>query len=109
MASPTGGPDPDAITRYIVEAYPDTIMATVPGATFFSCDASSWPNFATITTTDEFGTQSDLSRPDVFSLNIGVSTQTYARLVGEARHVDYTALDTLMPHPSTRVSTGCPS
>ena len=40
MASPTGGPDPDAITRYIVEAYPDTIMATVPGATFFSCDAS---------------------------------------------------------------------
>ena len=93
------GPDADAITRYIVETYPDTVVATAGGGVFFSCDESNWPNFATLATTDEFDASSNLGREGAFRLNIGVSTATFARLVGEAREPDYTALDTLMPHP----------
>ena len=95
----TGGPDPEAITRYIVDTYPDTVVAKAGGGTFFSCDESNWPNFATIATSDEFDASSNLGRDGVFRLNIGVSTATFARLVGEAREPDHTALDTLLPHP----------
>jgi Family of unknown function (DUF6194) len=59
--------------------------------------------FATIVTKDyaDFDTASDLNRPDVFRLNIGVSKETYQSLFGEdaeGRH-DFTALDRLVPHP----------
>ena len=95
------GPDPDAVTRYIVETYPDTVVATAMGATFFSCDESNWPNFATIVTTDEHDTaaQSDLSRPGVFRLNIGVSPATFDRIAAAQRDPDFARLDALMPHP----------
>ena len=95
----TQGPDAEAITRFIVETYPDTIIATGYGATFFSCDPSNWPNFATITTTDENDTASDLSRPGVFRLNIGVSPDIFDRVAAGKGSPDYTALDVLMPHP----------
>ena len=51
-ALPTG-PDPEAIKRTILERYPETVVAEAMGATFFSLDESSWPNYATIVTTDE--------------------------------------------------------
>ncbi|HEX8026636.1 MAG TPA: DUF6194 family protein, partial [Candidatus Limnocylindrales bacterium] len=74
------------------------------GATFFSCDPSGWPNFATIVTTDEhdMGEPSRLSREGVFRLNIGVSRSTFKRLVGAAADdpsTDYAALDRFVPHP----------
>jgi hypothetical protein len=47
------GPDPDEITAWITTTYPDTVIAQAMGATFFSLDEKSWPNFATIVTTDE--------------------------------------------------------
>ncbi len=98
--------DPEAIARYIVETYPDTVVARAPNATFFSCDASNWPNFATIVESDEFDTwpdgpppRADLSREGVFRLNIGVGAETFRKLVGDMREPDYAALDTLLPHP----------
>jgi hypothetical protein len=42
---------------------------------------------------------SDLNRPGVYRLNIGVSKATFERVVGSNRDPDYTALDQLMPHP----------
>ena len=57
--------------------------------------------FATIVIKDygDFDNKSNLNRPDVFRLNIGVSKETYRSLFpGEAEH-DFTALDVLMPHP----------
>lgn len=71
------------------------------GATFFSCDQSSWPNFATLVTTDEHDTSpvSDLARPGVFRLNISLSRERFAQLIGAQRDPDFAALDTLMPHP----------
>ena len=97
------GPDPEAITRAILERYPDTVTGHAMGATFFSLDESHWPNFATIVTTDEHdeGEPSRLSRQGVFRLNIGVGKATFERLVGAPTPAatDYAALDTIIPHP----------
>src|SRR5436190_99938 len=55
----------------------------------------------TIVTTDEhdMGSPSELSRPGVFRLNIGVGKATFERLVGSMAEPDYAALDGVIPHP----------
>ena len=77
------------------------------GDTFFIYDpegklegARQFP-FATIVTKDygEFDKASNLNREGVFRLNIGVSKQTFQKLFGGRREHDFTAMDTLMPHP----------
>ena len=96
------GPDPEAITRAILETWPDTDMVTALGASFFSLDPEKhFPNFATIVTTDEHdeGAPSKLSRPGVFRLNIGVGRATFQRLVGEMVEPDYAAFERILPHP----------
>jgi uncharacterized protein DUF6194 len=96
------GPDSEAIARVIRETYPDADVVTAMGATFFSLDREKlWPNFATIVTTDEHdgGTASDLSRPGVFRLNLGVGRETFTLLVGSMADPDYAAFDRLVPHP----------
>lgn len=60
--------------------------------------------FATIANTgNEYELISDLDRPGVFRLNIGVSRQTFQSLFGTGKvdvsHYDFTVLDTIMPHP----------
>ena len=93
-------PTPETITRHIVATFPDVDIVTAGGGTFFSIDpVKHWPNFATLVTTDEFDASSNLSRPDVFRLNIGVSRETFERLVGSPADPDYTAFDRLLPHP----------
>ena len=96
------GPSPDAIAAYITTAYPATVVAQAMNAWFFSLDESHWPNFATIVTTDKHDQASNLERPGVFRLNIGVGKDTFVRLVGdrlEDASIDYTVLDTVLPHP----------
>ena len=95
------GPDPAEITTWITQTYPETIVADAMGATFFSLDERHWPNFATIVTTDEhdMGTPSNLSRPGVFRLNIGVGRETFERLVGGMVAPDYAAFEQILPHP----------
>jgi hypothetical protein len=100
-ALPTG-PDPEAIKRTILETWPETDHVEAMGATFFSLDPERhFPNFATIVTTDEHdeGAPSDLARPGVFRLNIGVGRATYERLVGADGSTDPAAFDTIFPHP----------
>jgi len=99
-ALPTG-PDPEAITHTIIETYPESYMVTIDGASFFSLDEKHFPNFATIVWKDDFddGTPSELSRPGVFRLNIGVSRETFERLVGSMAEPDYAAFDRVVPHP----------
>jgi hypothetical protein len=102
MAStPESGPDPDEITTWITTTCPDTVVATGLNATFFSLDESSWPNFTTIVTTDEhdMGSPSNLARPGVFRLNIGVGRATFQRLVGSMTDPDDAELDRVIPHP----------
>ena len=96
------GPDPEAIARTIRETWPDTDVVEAMGAAFFSLDPEKhWPNFATIVTTDEHdvGTPSNLSRPGVFRLNVGVGRATFQRLVGSMADPNYAAFDRLLPHP----------
>jgi uncharacterized protein DUF6194 len=97
------GPDPEAISRTILERYPETVVASAMGATFFSLDASSWPNYATIVTTDEHddGAPSRLSdRPGAFRLNIGVSRPTFERVARDAGEApDHAGFGRLLPHP----------
>jgi hypothetical protein len=96
------GPDPEAITRTILETYPKTDVIEALGAKFFSLDPEThWPNFATIVTTDEHdeGAPSSLSRAGVFRLNLGVGRATFERLVGSMNEPDYAALDRILPHP----------
>lgn len=99
MSTDDTSPDVDAITRYIAETYPDAVVASAMGGTFFSCNDQNWPNFATIATDDDFDDASDLGRHGVFRLNIGVTGATFRRLVGDLDDPDSTALDTLIPHP----------
>ena len=97
------GPDPEAITRTILERYPETVTASAMGATFFSLDESHWPNYATIVTTDEHddGAPSRLSERDgVFRLNLGVSRSTFERVAAAAGSVpDFGAFGRLLAHP----------
>jgi hypothetical protein len=97
------GPDPEAISRTIREAWPETDVVEALGAMFFSLDPEKhWPNFATIVTTDEHdeGAPSDLARPGVFRLNIGVGRATFERVAGaSAAEPDYAAFDRLLTHP----------
>ncbi|GGR32008.1 hypothetical protein GCM10008957_48270 [Deinococcus ruber] len=57
--------------------------------------------FATLQISDEYDQASNLSRPGVFRLNIGVRRATFQALFasGDAAPHDFTALDTLLPHP----------
>ena len=66
--------------------------------------------FATIAKQDnEHDRVSNLNRPGVFRLNIGLSRETYRALLGDppklgasgviATAHDFTALDTILPHP----------
>jgi hypothetical protein len=97
----TSDPDADEITSWITTTYPETIVGEAMNARFFSLDASQWPNFATVVTTDEhdMGTPSDLARDGVFRLNLGVGRATFERLISADGEPDYAALDTLLPHP----------
>ena len=99
---PTAGPDPETITRFITQRYTDVDVIHAYDATFFSLDPDThWPNFATIVTTDEHdeGAPSQLSRPGIFRLNLGVSGETFDRLVGGLADPDLATLDRLLPHP----------
>ena len=93
--------DRAALIDLIATHWPNASVARTDGAVFFSLDASNWPNFATIVWTDAFdmGNPSDLARPGVYRLNIGLGKESFQRLVGSMQDPDYRALDRLMPHP----------
>jgi hypothetical protein len=95
------GPDAEEITGWITSTYPETVVGEAMNARFFSLDASQWPNYVTIVTTDEhdMGNPSDLARDGVFRLNIGVGKATFERLVDPTIKPEYAAFDTIVPHP----------
>jgi hypothetical protein len=109
--------DQDTIRRFVTETFPgvDVQIASEEGGapeiawgdTFFIYDprrnlegSRRFP-FATIVTKDygDFDNASNLDRPGVYRLNIGVSKDTYASLFEDGAEPDFTALDRLMPHP----------
>ena len=94
------GPDPATIVQYILETYPDADLVEAMNAYFFSVDAEKhWPNFATLVTTNEHDDASDLDRPGVFRLNLGVDRSTFEAIDASSPDPDFRAFDTLLPHP----------
>ena len=112
--------DQDAIIRYITDTFAGVEVlrpSDGPGAgdTFFfydpqrNIDPTRRLPFATIVVKDygDFDNASQLDRPGVFRLNIGVGRNTFSGLfahpTGEdsttGTAVDFAALDRLMPHP----------
>jgi Family of unknown function (DUF6194) len=107
--------DQDAIIRYVTETFDgvEVVVGTEgfgAGDTFFfydpngSTDPTRRLPFATIVTKDygEFDNASQLDRPGVFRLNVGVGRQTYVPLFGmpsDGAGYDFAALDRLLPHP----------
>src|SRR4029078_4730232 len=112
--------DEASITQYIIDTFAgvDVVRPETSGGpeiawgdTFFIYDPHrdlephrKFP-FATIVTKDyaDFDNASNLNRPGVFRLNIGVSKNTFRSLLGEQSAnagPDYSALDQLLPHPT---------
>lgn len=96
--------DETSITQYILDTFAGVEMATNFGYTFFFYGSDRKLPFATIATADyEYDRVSNLDRPGVFRLNIGVSRQTFQSLFGASKvdvsAYDFTALDKVMPHP----------
>jgi hypothetical protein len=112
----SGSLDESSITQYIVDTFGGVDVVTADGNSFYFYDPGRdippdrrFP-FATLVTNDLYDTASDLSRPAVFRLNVGVGKASYQALFGaeaprpgtpgvvETGH-DFTALDQIIPHP----------
>jgi hypothetical protein len=99
-ATDRSGPGPEAIVSYIIETWPESDVVQAMNAWFFSLDPEQhWPNYATLVTTDEHDEASNLSRPGAFRLNMGVDRETFEPVAEANPDPDYTAFDTVLPHP----------
>jgi hypothetical protein len=95
------GPTLDEMIQLVRDAFPDAVVARIDSAAFFSLDEKHWPNFATVVWTDEHdeGAPSNLARPGVYRVNVGVDRETFQRLIGSIADPDYAAFDRFVPHP----------
>ena len=96
--------DETSITQYITDTFADVETADNFGYTFFFYGADHMLPFATLAVADyDYDRFSNLDRPGVFRLNVGVSKQTFTELFGAGKvdvsGYDFTVLDTIMPHP----------
>jgi hypothetical protein len=108
--------DAASITAHIVETLGGVDVVVANGDSFFYYDpghdvpADYRLPFATLVTSDAYDQASNLNRPGVFRLNVGVGRETYRALFGQPPAMsrdggvantghDFTALDVVMPHP----------
>ena len=110
------GMDQLEIVQYITNAFDGVEVVEASGDHYFFADpdGTSDPSrrlpFATIMTSDAYDQFSNLDRPSVFRLNVGVSRDTFRTLISSASTAnqageeqqpgyDFTALDQILPHP----------
>ena len=109
------------ISQYITETFEGVDVVTDSGNSFFfyNPDSNVPPDhrfpFVTLVISDLYDQFSNLNRPSIFRLNIGIGKQTFRSLFGLPKHpsgrdnttesndissdYDFTAIDQLMPHP----------
>jgi hypothetical protein len=92
------------IARHILETFEDVETQESCGYTFFFVGEYRMLPFVTLIGADtDYDQVSDLDRPGVYRLNIGVRKETFRSLFGEGKvdtsGFDYRTLDTIMPHP----------
>lgn len=93
-----------AVADYITKTFPGVETTANFGYTFFFYRSERNLPFATLISSDyEYDRISNLDRPGVFRLNIGIGQQTFQSLFGATKvdinSYDFTALDVIMPHP----------
>lgn len=96
--------DASSLIDYITNTFPGVETTFAFGYTFFFYRSERNLPFATLISADnEYDRVSNLDRPGVFRLNIGISKQTFQSLFGTTKvdlnSYDFTALDVMMPHP----------
>lgn len=88
------------MAAYLDQTFDDVQIADSWGYTMFFVGAErTMPFVTTIAADTEHDRVSDLNRPGVYRLNIGVDKLTFEALMDGAAAPDYTALNVLMPHP----------
>jgi Family of unknown function (DUF6194) len=100
--------DEQAMHQYLVETFAGVETATNFGYTFYFYRDDHMLPFATLIAADnEYNRVSNLDRPGVFRLNVGISKQTFQQLFEAdetgVEEYDFAALDRLMPHPEYAV------
>jgi hypothetical protein len=93
-----------SVVDYITKIFPGVETTEAFGYTFFFYKTERKLPFATIASSDnEYERISNLDRPGVFRLNIGISRKSFQALFGTSKvdvsSYDFTALDVIMPHP----------
>jgi len=93
-----------SVVEYITKTFPEVETTSSFGYTFFFYRSERKLPFATLISSDyDYDRISNLDRPGVFRLNIGISKQTFQSLFGTTKvdvgNYDFTALDVIMPHP----------
>ena len=93
-----------SVVDYITKTFPEVETTSSFGYTFFFYRSERKLPFATLIASDyDYDRISNLDRPGVFRLNIGISKQTFQSLFGTTKvdvsNYDFTALDVIMPHP----------
>jgi len=93
-----------SVVDYITKTFPEVETSTAFGYTFFFYKSERKLPFATLISSDQdYDRVSNLDRPGVFRLNIGISKKTFQSLFGTAKvdtdSYDFTAVDVIMPHP----------
>ena len=96
--------DESFITSYITNTFENVETTVNLGYSFFFYRDDHMHAFATIASTgNEYEKISNLDRPGVYRLNIGLRRETFQALFGKGKSdlspYDFTALDTIMPHP----------
>ena len=96
--------DESAVIDYIMKTFPKVETVTEYGYDMFFYRSDRKLSFATMISSDyDYDHVSNLNRPGVYRLNIGVSKQTFQSLFGtdqvNVNDYDFTALDVIMPHP----------
>jgi hypothetical protein len=98
--------DPETLRRHIVDAFPGTHVMEAHGDLFFLHDPhrdlppERQQPWATIVTSDHHGdVASQLDRPGVFRLSIGLPRAEFVELFPAGGEHDPAALDIVVPHP----------
>jgi hypothetical protein len=80
----------------IIEANGDVFAIYDPDGNYEQQPRQGW---ATVVTSDAYDSASDLDRPGVYRLNLGLPRSRFRELIDPAAGHDTTAIDVLLPHP----------
>jgi len=96
--------NPQEIRQFILRKFTDVEMEENFGYTFFFVGSDHRLPFATMADSDnDFDRVSNLDRPDVYRVNLGVEASTFDSMFGsgcsDPSGIDFSVLNEFLPHP----------